>query len=451
MCEIDDHDNGITNKTVMKWYRTYNSVGHFKNIKKIKQRNNLPTILDSNTELKDAVLQFCNNNLATLSGELLHHYISEKCLPNLLSIRRKETNNPSMTTADVLRENQLCTFHPRTVNNWLTQLGYKYLPRKKTHYNDKHESVENVTYHHQFINRYFEYELLCHRWVQLPIAEYIQMKKEGEVFCGNGYKYQDNKGATYIKFHVDDSEKCTEIGNNMPFGGYLSVRKPKNEKPLIIFGQDECIYKQFIFRNKCWIGPNGESPLMPKDEGQGLMVSGFVCREYGFNWTLSDEELTKVNKYREDKDYIDVEAAKSKTGSSKKGKLKTSPFRRDLEYGANNEGYWTYDDMIMQVEDCIDCLKVVNEDKFQYMFLFDHLNGHDRSAPDALKADSIRKYYGGKQPSMRNSVIEDESFLGPHHHQSKLKVGQTQHMNFTQSDEGPFYLTPQQRHEHQHD
>ena len=25
---------------------------------------------------------------------------------------------------------------------------------------------------------------------------------------------------------------------------------------------------------------------MPKDKEQGPMVSGFVCREYGFNWEL---------------------------------------------------------------------------------------------------------------------------------------------------------------------
>ena len=293
--------------------------------------------------------------------------------------------------------------------------------------------------------------MLCHHWVQLPIAEYIKMKQEGEVFCGKGYKYKDQKGSTYIEFHVDNSEKLTDIGKQHPFGGSLSVRKPKNEKPLIIFGQDECIFKQFIFRNKCWNRPNGESPLMPKDEGQGLMVSGFVSREYGFNMALSDDQLRKVNKHRENKHYIDEDAAKSKTGTSKKANLKHSPFRCDLEYGANNEGYWTYDDMIMQVEDCIDCLKVINEDKYQYLFLFDHSNGHDRAAPDALKAELIRKNYGGKQPQMRHSIIDNETYLGPYNHTNKLKVGQIQHMNFTQTDDGPFYLSPQQRQEQRHD
>ena len=56
---------------------------------------------------------------------------------------------------------------------------------------------------------------------------------------------------------------------------------------MIILGQDECIYRQYIFHNKCWFGPNGETPLMPKSEGQGFMISGIVCREFGFAWYLS--------------------------------------------------------------------------------------------------------------------------------------------------------------------
>ena len=107
--------------------------------------------------------------------------------------------------------------------------------------------------------------------------------------------------------------------------------------------------------------------------------------------------------------------------------------------------------MIMQVEDCIDCLKVINKDKYQYLFLFDHSNGHDCTAPDALKADAMRKHYGGKQPRMRNTVIQNNNFLGPHQPQCKLQVGQIQYMTFKENDTGPDYLTPQQRLEQRFD
>ena len=57
---------------------------------------------------------------------------------------------------------------------------------------------------------------------------------------------------------------------------------------------------------------------MPKDEGQGLMVSVFVSRDYGFNWTLTEHQLNKVNKFRKDKDYMDVESAKAKMETQKR-------------------------------------------------------------------------------------------------------------------------------------
>ena len=170
------------------------------------------------------------------------------------------------------------------------------------------------------------------------------------------------------------------------------------------------------------MGPRGEMSLTPKDKQQGLMVSGFVSREYGFNWKLDDKELKKINEYRTNQEYADRESAINKTGSALKSKLKTSPFQHDLEYGANNEGYWTYENMIIQVEDCIDCLKAINGDKYQYLFLFDHSNGHDRTTEDALKADAICKTYSRKQTTIHDSTILDSSFPGLFTHNTKLKV-----------------------------
>ena len=142
---------------------------------------------------------------------------------------------------------------------------------------------------------------------------------------------------------------------------------------------------------------------------------------------------------------MDRESAISKTGSAIKSQLKTSPFCRDIQYDTNHEGYWTYEDMVVQVEDCIDCLKVVHQDKYQYLFLFDHSNGHDRCAPDALKADSIRISQSGKHPKMQSSTILSSSYLGPYQHSNKLKIGETQQMTFAPTDNSPFYLSPSKR------
>ena len=65
------------------------------------------------------------------------------------------------------------------------------------------------------------------------------------------------------------------------FGGNLSVRKPIGSTTVMYVGQDEAIFKQFLFSNKMWVGPSGQRPLLPKDEGSGTMVSAFVTREHG--------------------------------------------------------------------------------------------------------------------------------------------------------------------------
>jgi hypothetical protein len=55
---------------------------------------------------------------------------------------------------------------------------------------------------------------------------------------------QTSKGIAMVRHHIDDAPKFQKDQSELQFGGSLSVCKPINEKPLIIFGQDECIYKQ---------------------------------------------------------------------------------------------------------------------------------------------------------------------------------------------------------------
>jgi hypothetical protein len=45
------------------------------------------------------------------------------------------------------------------------------------------------------------------------------------------------------------------------FGGKLSVRIG-NERPLIMFGHDECIFKQYLLTKKAWTLPMGEMQLV---------------------------------------------------------------------------------------------------------------------------------------------------------------------------------------------
>ena len=347
----------------------------------------------------------------------------------------------------IMKENNLKSVCRMTVDNWLKLLGFTYCERKKSYYCDSHEKPEVVAYRYKFIDQYLEREYRCYRWIQISRAKYEEMLNDNSsTFGGTPYEYKNENGETFYEFHIDDNLKFASWQDfpdeeSRKFGGCLSVRMPEGAKPLIIFGQDECIFKQYVFSKKSWMGPHGETPMTPKDEGHGVMLSSFVSREYGFNLQLTVEQLHQVNVRRRGKYYMDEEAATKKRGNAKKEDLKSSPFSKKFEYGANKDGYWTYEDMVLQLEDCVDVLKALNGDKYDYCFLFDHSNGHDRLRPDGLNVSNISKYYGGKQPHMRMTKIEDESYLGPYEHDHKLKVGDIQSMSWNnENDQGPYYM-----------
>jgi hypothetical protein len=194
-----------------------------------------------------------------------------------------------------------------------------------------------------------------------------------------------------------------------------------------------------------WTGPKGERPLLPKDEGAGVMISSFICREYGLIQELDQCTLDSVNEIRQGTRYADKEAAMEVFGSSLKPLLSAgkSPFLTYFDYGENKEVYWDYNHMVLQFEDVVDCLKVMHP-QVHFVFLFDHASGHAKQRPDGLNAAKMNRSFGGKCPVMHPTVIERESgFLGPN--ARILEPGHTQRLTFTEVDAGPFWMTPNER------
>ena len=144
--------------------------------------------------------------------------------------------------------------------------------------------------------------------------------------------------------------------------------------------------------------------------------------------------------------YKDETAAKKKHGTALKQPLTTSPFYLEFEYGASFEGYWTYDSMVLQLEDCANIVKTLYP-QYHFLFLFNHSCGHDCMPDDALKVEGMNKGYGGEQNVMRASTIHSaDGYLGPHAYIiGKLKVGDVQKMIFSADDEGPYWMTPEER------
>ncbi len=116
-----------------------------------------------------------------------------------------------------------------------------------------------------------------------------------------------------------------------------------------------------------------------------MMISSFICCEYGLIQHLNEAKLDQVNANRQGTKYSDEDTAVKVFGSYLKKPLTMdkSPFLHYFDYGENKEGYWDYNHMVLQFEDVVDCLKVMHPN-FHFVFLFDHSLGHAKQRPDGL-------------------------------------------------------------------
>jgi hypothetical protein len=290
-------------------------------------------MLERNPDFTRSIIGYAKTKLNELSAELLFNYLHTIALPALLLQRQEELADNNFEMTDLLRENRLTKLTLETVYRWLDRLGFKYEARKKGYYVDNHEKPETVAYRRHFVKRYLKYEFRMFRWIQLPLEEVKAMEENKKIDEGLGYRYQNSENKDMVEFHVDLHPTFQDRVSTTLYGGNLSVRIPANVKPLICFGQDECIFKQFTFTPKAWTAPDGQKSMIPKDEGLGIMISAFVSREFGFGFYILLEDLEKVNKKREGEKYSDEDAAKKVRGNSSKAPLTESPFVVEFEYG----------------------------------------------------------------------------------------------------------------------
>jgi len=81
---------------------------------------------------------------------------------------------------------------------------------------------------------------------------------------GCDYSYEGMDHTEMCKFHIDDVPE--EVAAMFPLK--KSMRAWPNSLPVIIIGQDECVFLQFLLISKVWVGLHKESPLLPKSDGE---------------------------------------------------------------------------------------------------------------------------------------------------------------------------------------
>ena len=74
-----------------------------------------------------------------------------------------------------------------------------------------------------------------------------------------------------------------------------------------------------------------------------------------------------------------------KMQEKEKEDFKSSPFIIYFEYGAQKEGYWTFDHMVLPFEDCGDCFEALYDEMKDSCWMFTHSYGHGQGREDGLQ------------------------------------------------------------------
>ena len=75
----------------------------------------------------------------------------------------------------------------------------------------------------------------------------------------------------------------------------------------------------------------------------------------------------------------------------------------------------------------MDCLVVIFEVRYEFLFLYDHIIGHTKNIEGGLDVTEMNIYWGGGV--MRTTLIKDKIYLGQYHdpeNPSMFKVGEKQ-------------------------
>ncbi len=318
---------GRCSRTVCNRYLDFTSKNRSFDVRS-PHKHRLPMFLEQNREERQSIQQYAREHLPELSIVLMSEYIHDKLILAMLKTRCDVVpvdENYDEAVQNLLYEHGLKKVCPSTIYNWMKLLGFKYEPRRKGYYVDGLKHPATIEYRKSFVQHYLPYERRMYRWIQVTAEESEELQNKGLVTIKSSYKYKCRDGIDMLEYLVDSCSTFEEALNSTTrFGGHLSVhREPGNDQPLLIFGHDECIFKQYHMAKSAWVAPDGQRVLVPKDDGQGHMISAFQSREFGFGLDICEEDLKKVNEATVGQKYLNEAAANAKRGTAEKKNKKT--------------------------------------------------------------------------------------------------------------------------------
>jgi hypothetical protein len=292
-------------ETIRPWYIYFrkhetfpNPLGHSKKLQEPKVFNFFP-------ELKLKIHEFCSlpDNQPSMSSESVAAEIRQTILPKCYEDILGETDGPGglPTYNELLQMLDLKWVCPNTVWRWLQLMGYKYDENRRCYYTDGHkrEDVEKDR-NKRFLVEYFKLERRAHLWMQLTEEKANELEEtlwKPSLQKNVSYNYiTADDVRNYItaddvrmrEYHLDTHKAFGDFvsANNKQDSGDLRARLRIGERPVLLVGQDESTFHQYIFSKEQWRGPNGKAFLMPKSEGKMYIASGFMAREFGLGLGL---------------------------------------------------------------------------------------------------------------------------------------------------------------------
>ena len=421
-------------KTLRRWNKMFrrNEIFPHPNVNIEMRREYSPVLLDVYPEAREKICEWASKNIDKLSCEALVDFVNGELIQELYRRHVNECGLTCLSMDDFRKSLKIRSFSVSTSWKYLQHLGYRWKKRKKSYYNDKHESNENVKYRLEFIEKYFEYEQKGIRWVQLTEEE-LRKLEENEKYPLLPFLAYHLENGLY-ELHIDCHPDLYKMA------GKLSNRMQPHIRPVIIIGQDETVFRQHTYSTNAWHDRSGATKLLPKSDGYSFMISALCSRNFGLGIWLTDLELSEINEMRLNQNYVSEESAIEINGTREKKPLTCKhALIRYFELGINAEGYWSYHHMVLQIEDAFDILSV-KYPHCDFVILMDYSGPHQKMRKNGLDANQMGVRWGGKKYKMRSTIIEE---VGPY--QSTYQVNDEQCLQFSETDEGPFYLSAEER------
>ena len=171
--------------TVARWHRYYRAFDCFPHPNYQVQigKEASPYIFVHLPEAKEKFECWAKENLSTLTTESALVYLKNTLIPEMYAMVTQEcidNNARPLSNEDFLASLKLSTISHSTAWRCIAAAGLVFKEHTKTYFTDRHESAENVAHRADFVKRYFKWEELSYRWVQLPVEEAIKLENEGD-------------------------------------------------------------------------------------------------------------------------------------------------------------------------------------------------------------------------------------------------------------------------------